>query len=328
MIRKGKDIDVVITWVDGQDLAHRAKRAEYTTDKKETQREDIGGATRFDSVGEIYFSVSSLLRFAPFVRKIFIVTDNQNPQLESLVAEYFPSTRTQIEIVDHRVIFEGYEEYLPVFNSLSIETMLWRIPGLSQRYVYLNDDNFLLSEHSVEQWFEGEKLVSFGEKFSSRTARFLRWIKPRKNGHKTFGYKDAMVNAADLVGAKSFRLFPHAPTSQLKSLLAEFFEKHPEAMIQNIAHRFRDPSQYNPQTLCQLLAEEKGLCEYKSVKKHILFVNHCEREGYIARKLREAENSNDLMMGCANSLDRASQKELRLFKEWLSDVVGVKALQN
>ena len=136
-------IDAVITWVDGNDPVHKAKRKSYISCAEEDKSDDIGGETRFMSSGEIVCCVGSILRYAPFVRRIFIVTDSQRPRLKNFIASNFPSPQTTVEIVDHREIFRGYEDFLPTFNSLSIETMLYRIPGLSEHYVYFNDDVFI-----------------------------------------------------------------------------------------------------------------------------------------------------------------------------------------
>lgn len=119
-IKTSADIDVVIAWVDGNDPKHRDKMKPYL-DPQSAKSDDIAGPTRFRSEGEIFYCVASILRFAPFVRKIFIVTDEQNPHLEEFVQKNFPDNhRTPIEIVDHKILFRGYEQYLPIFSSLQL----------------------------------------------------------------------------------------------------------------------------------------------------------------------------------------------------------------
>ena len=83
-----KTIDVVITWVDGRDPLHRKKMSAYVKET-ETAHEDVAAPTRFFSEGEIYYCVASILRFAPFVRKIFIITDEQNPDLVPFIKHKF-----------------------------------------------------------------------------------------------------------------------------------------------------------------------------------------------------------------------------------------------
>ena len=71
-------IDAVITWVDGEDPVHEAKRRKYGHPSL-FKVNDIAGSTRYTSVGEIFWCVASLNRFAPWINRIFIVTDAQDP---------------------------------------------------------------------------------------------------------------------------------------------------------------------------------------------------------------------------------------------------------
>ena len=135
-------IDAVITWVDGDDPRHKAKREQYG-DRRIFAQDDVAGSTRYKSLGEIFYCIASLNRFAPWLNKIYIVTDEQNPMVEEFLHRHFPEGAIPMEIVDHKVIFRGYEEYLPTFNSISIESMTWRIPGLAEHYIEFNDDLIL-----------------------------------------------------------------------------------------------------------------------------------------------------------------------------------------
>ena len=124
-------IDAVITWVDGSDPRHAASMRKYGK-AVSFKEDDVAGATRFASNGEVEWCVASIRKFAPFVRTIYIVTDNQDPHI--------PDGSIPVKIIDHKELFKGYEEFLPVFNSISIESMTWRIPGLAEHYIEFNDD--------------------------------------------------------------------------------------------------------------------------------------------------------------------------------------------
>ena len=155
------EIDVVIAWVDGNDPAHKRKINPFLPSDKQ-RSDDVDGKTRYRSEGEIFYSVASVLRFAPFVRKIFIVTDEQNPHLDGFLQKNFPDNHIPIEIIDHKIIFRGYEQYLPVFNSRAVETCIYRIPDLSENYVYFNDDFFLTRPLKETDWFVDDKTVAYG----------------------------------------------------------------------------------------------------------------------------------------------------------------------
>ncbi|MDA9187728.1 Stealth CR1 domain-containing protein, partial [Flavobacteriaceae bacterium] len=72
-------IDIVVAWVDGSDPILFKKRMGYL--KGEEKKHPGAAATRFHSLEEVHFCVLSILKFAPFVRKLFIITDQQDPNV-------------------------------------------------------------------------------------------------------------------------------------------------------------------------------------------------------------------------------------------------------
>ena len=320
-----EDIDIVITWVDGDDPAHRAKRAAWGGGGGHQQRDDIDGEVRFSSLGEIFYAVGSLLRFAPWLRTIWIITDNQRPAgLHEWVERHFPGATTRIEIVDHRVIFEGHEEVLPTFNSITIESMMWRIPGLAEHYLYSNDDIFLTAPVEPSVWFREGRPVLYGERMSTLVGRLLRRLKPKKGGRRPFGHKDPMVNAAQMVGSGHFWVWPHAPLALRRSWHEEFFASHPEWLEANIAHRFRHPSQFSYAEPFYIDGVRKGDVVVENPRGLTLFLKpRAGRKGYMERKLREAEGNPRLQFCCINSLSEADPEEQEMFHKWASERIGV-----
>ena len=75
-IQNNFPIDVVITWVDGNDPVLNAKRAAYIK-PEEAQEKDIAAPNRYANKGEIYWCIRSVNKFMPWVRRIFLVTDGQ-----------------------------------------------------------------------------------------------------------------------------------------------------------------------------------------------------------------------------------------------------------
>lgn len=316
------DVDVVIAWVDGNDPEQRAKREKYLSGKHEERYDDIAGDERYVENGELKFCVASILRHAPFVRNIFIITDSQNPRIDGFIEKNFPNSSKKIRIIDHAEIFRGYEQYLPVFNSLAIETMMWRIEDLSERFVYFNDDVVLLHDIEPTDWHTYEGVpVCYAGSFPSLWARVLRWIKPRRHGHKPFGFKDSMLNAADLVMAGWFPKIDHTPHPMIKSRLERIYRSHPEFIEKNIKYKFRNPRQYNPQVLFYL----SGANELRSPHGRLLFIKSRKGEDdYVERKIREGEKMGDsLMFGCVNSMESLPEKEKGEIKEWLGKRISV-----
>lgn len=90
---------------------------------------------RFRDLGTIDVCIDSIRRFAPFIKNIFVTVQNLS-EIE------FISNKKEIIPILHTDFIP--EEYLPCFNSCTIELFLHRIPGLDEKFVYFNDDIFLL----------------------------------------------------------------------------------------------------------------------------------------------------------------------------------------
>lgn len=316
--------DVVIAWVDGNDPVHKKKKSQYLTVKNEASHDDIAGVARYSSSGEIFYCIASILRFAPWVRRIFIVTDNQNPGVDDFVKRNFPNNNIPIEIVDHKVLFRGYEEYLPTFNSLAIATMLWRIPGLSDSFLYFNDDVFLTSPAKESDWFQEDKTKIYAVRFPVAWARFLRWCKRLGKKHKPFGHKDPMLNASTIMESDFFFLFPHAPVPMRRTWYEQFFAGNPDLLHRNIRHRFREHSQFSSPTLFYLSACAEGKLQCLPSKGTTCFFKpSVKKKGYMLRKIAEADNNKKLRFGCINSLGETTVEEQEMFKEWITRKLNV-----
>lgn len=144
-------VDVVFTWVNNKDPVWQRK---YQTASKSIDKENTGlyGAdeSRFEDHHELYYSVIAVKRYMPWVRKIFIVTDGQTPE--------FIENSEGVFIVDHEDIID--KNYLPTFNSHVIEACLHRIEGLSENFIYFNDDVFVARDLSPGHFFMPNGLAS------------------------------------------------------------------------------------------------------------------------------------------------------------------------
>ena len=321
------EIDFVITWVDGEDPNLKSKRQSYLRGYNYEEREDIAAPTRYRSVGEIGYCVASILRFAPFVRKIFIVTDHQDPGLDGFIARYFPDNTVPIEIVDHTVIFRGYEPYLPTFNSLSIETMLWRIPGLSENFIYMNDDFMLTAPVTPEMWFRDGKMVVYGYWHNTLTALLARKASSLFHREAPMKWRDRMLNAALLVGGTSLLRFiriQHTPRALSRSLYMRYYDEYPESIVINLRHRFRHKSQYDSQELNYLLALHQDKLIVESATPLLAYYDPTHHSGERFETLmKQLETSPTVRFLCINSLDMAPAEESERLTRWIEKTLGV-----
>lgn len=317
-----KDIDAVILWVDGDDPEWKARCEVARCGNPITRRNDIGGDLRFRQMREIDWCVAGINKFASFVRKIFIVTDGQDPHLENTVDKWFENP-IPVEIVDHKVIFRGYEQYLPTFQCNSLETMIHRIPGLSERFVYFNDDVVLTNYVKPEDWFsEDGGVVEYGKWMPNFLLDLLHAIKPKKNGLKVVGFKDIMENGARLVGSHNTLLMSHTPHTVLKSLSKRLLEEYPDCVDINSRDKFRAPCQYNPQVAKHILAHRAGKLTVRSPKGKTLFLKpYSNRPYYLRNHLKPYIAGKPLPpFMCINSLAEADPQDRKVFIDFMSSL--------
>ncbi|WP_298511899.1 stealth conserved region 3 domain-containing protein [uncultured Nocardioides sp.] len=145
-------IDVVYTWVDGRDPAWNQARLDRLAGSTgtATTRESSGQA-RFVSRDELRYSLRSIHLFAPWVRRIHLVTAGQVP-------DWLDASHPAVTVVDHREILPA--DALPTFNSHAIESALHRIPDLAEHFVYLNDDFLLGRALGPETFFSPAGLAA------------------------------------------------------------------------------------------------------------------------------------------------------------------------
>lgn len=309
-------IDAVILWVDGNDEALKRKRHEYAPDYLFNHK-DSAGATRFADIGEIHCCVKSINRFAPWFRKIYIITDGQDPKVKSDIP---------VEIVDHKVIFRGYEQYLPVFNSNAIEAMIWRIPGLSGKFVLFNDDFMLAGPVVPEDFFlEDGKVVCYAFLRGNAWTRFTRIFKRKKDNIKPFTFKGALMNSSVVAGGGHYYVrLNHTPHALLVKCFEDFYGEHPEALLRNISHRFRTSDDYVTHAMHHKLLHMRGMCKMVHPSKVLFYYEPKDKKDYTARKLEKLQNGN-YKFCCFNSLDQASPEDLALVKEWIESRLDGKA---
>ena len=312
MKNRSYPIDAVITWVDGNDIQHKEKRMKY-------------GNNAMFKAEEIFYCVASIHRFAPWINKIYIVTDGQDPHIKSFIEKNF-SRQIPIEIVDHKTIFKGYEEFLPTFNSISIESLTWRIPGLSEHYIEFNDDFMLAAPAMPEDFFTSDgKVVCYGKKYSSLLVRISRTVKRRWNGEKKVTFKETMLNAATLLGERWFFIkIYHTPRALLKSIYQEFFNAHCDILKKNISYRFRSHKQFNAEEIQYMLLYNSKRCILQSAHENLLYIKPKRKVRYTQKKLQLFEKRESAKFACINSLDNTSCEIQEKIIAWMQQRIGVK----
>lgn len=219
-------IDVVYTWVDSSDPAWRARHARFAGDGDLLPSAD--GPDRFVDREELRYSLRSLELFAPFVRRVYLVTDGQVPS-------WLETSHPRLQVVSHHEIFPD-PSALPTFNSHAIEACLHRIPGLGDHYVYLNDDVFFGAEVVPTDFFTlgGLAKVRFAPDQVLYEGRPARGATPTEWA----GYNVNQLVEAEH-GIRFDHKLKHAPLAQERKLIEQLERRYPEAFDTTRRARFR-----------------------------------------------------------------------------------------
>lgn len=217
-------IDFVVTWVDGSDDKWLKKRSLFDEKNSDDKTE-----TRFRDYNLFNYWFRGVEKYAPWVNKIYLVTDNQIPTWLNL-------EHPKLVWIDHKQIIS--ENNLPTFNSSAIEVNLKNIEDLSEHFVLFNDDMFLNASVKASDffWHDGKPRDTVGlnaimpvEDFDHIVAnnmivinkKFHKFQVIRSNFFKFFNFKNGPLNVYTLflLFLPRFTRFYdlHIPYSILKS---------------------------------------------------------------------------------------------------------------
>jgi hypothetical protein len=289
-------VDFVYTWVDGDDPSLAAKRAAYEDNAQDSPGE---GPSRFRDNGELRYALRSLEAHAPWVNRVFIVTDGQVP---SWLNTFHP----QIRIVDHSECIPA--EYLPTFSSRVIEAHLHRIHGLAEHYVYCNDDFFLLSPCLPKDFFTaaGQPYI-FTDWRGSRRRGYARGDTPHSSSYANarVWLKRKGASAPDVIAA-------HVPYPQSRSNAVAAYAFYEDFIREFCTHRFRDffgmVFTCHGAPLWAYLARRAVPCD---MPYYYLNSRRYDRKVYYASMLREKNRGTLPLFLCINDTGAAKAPSWR-----------------
>ena len=225
---KKSAVDIVYLWVDGSDLRWRESRAAAAAGlSKDSQAamavfSNVEG--RYRDNEELRFSLRALERFFPDHGHVYIVTDGQTPSWlsrSSVAAD-------KLTLIDHRDLIAP--QHLPTFDSGNIESYIHRIPNLSERYFYCNDDVFFGKSVSIDDWFFDDGIylswssdnVVVGDMMSPASTSLVngsrlskQWLNKSQNVEGRLGQRQLASYT------HTPRTFAHGPRPMLKTLIAD-----------------------------------------------------------------------------------------------------------
>lgn len=308
------NIDAVITWVDSSDKAWRHKINQYL--EKKIDWNNKKKSTRYNSINEIEICITSILKFATFIKNIYVVTDNQKPDnFEKLQAKAL-TQNVNLQVIDHKTIFNNYEQYLPTFNSQTIETMLYKIPNLSEHFVYFNDDMFLINETKPSDFFINKYPVLRGKWLKYDEDIFHKKILNANKKKRIFNHRYVKEDTAKMLGFQNYFNIHHTPYPLRKSTIQLFFEQNPKLLENNIKYRFRHKNQFLLQVLANHIEIKKKTCIL--IKELSLFYTHKYTWYKILKKTIKIDLKGDKKKFlCLQSLETINKRKLQYLLKWI-----------
>lgn len=289
------DIDLVYLWVDGNDAVWQAKRNACIGRPEENSAVNCEG--RYANNDELKYSLRSIEKYAPWIRHIFIVTDNQVPV-------WLDTANPKIRIIDHTEIVP--RECLPCFNSSLLEHFLYKIPGLSEYFLYANDDMFVNKPVTQTTFFAEDGLPLI--RLNRRPFRKLALLfKEKILGKQLSNYNRIIQNAAKLVERRFGIYYSGKAHHNIDSYLKSHY-RHTEQMFDNeirltYSNHVRSANDIQRSLFSYVaLAERQAHLCYVTQKTS--FRLHIDNEG----NYRKLERYNPLLF-CMNDSEYATDSD-------------------
>jgi hypothetical protein len=287
LCRHQDPIDVVYTWVDGDDPAWRQECERWRDIEQPDRRGDHSShPSRYRSRDELRYSLRSLWLHAGWVRNVYVVTAGQRP----------PWLREdeRLRIVDHREIFPA--DWLPTFNSHSIEARLHHIDGLAEHFLYLNDDLFLGRAVTPDLFFTANGLARF--------VNSPAWVPLPEPELPALAVDTAARNGQALIeelfGRVVTHKLEHAPHALRRSVLAEIEERLPEVVERTARSRFRHPDDLS---IPSAFAHHYAFCTGRAVPGELAFAYHWLESRYLGLLLDRLLVGRDVDAFCLNETE-------------------------
>lgn len=304
-------IDLVYLWCNLDDPNFKQRKESFL--KGQIIDKEANNPCRFVDNGELKYSLRSVELYAPWVNKIYIVTDNQIPNWLNL-------NHPKIQIINQNDIL--LYSAIPSFNSIAIEHSIKNIPNLEEHFIYANDDMFF-NDYTPPEFF-----------FNKKGCPISRFRKKRKKRHYAL-YEYALNNAENLI-YKKFNLMlnfepHHNIDAYLKSEVINCYETFKNEIDKTINSHFRNKENveraiYQKYFVAVKKGEFKRVsrvdCKLNPIKRLInLIKKEYKKDSCVifpqGRNIEETLNKFKPYLFCINDSEETTNEDRKYLKEFL-----------
>nr|CCA25614.1 exopolysaccharide phosphotransferase putative [Albugo laibachii Nc14] len=230
---------IVYTWVNKSEFC-------YTKRRKDNHLQPERG----QEIGELKYSLRSLLKFASFLEgPIYIVTPGQIPS-------WLDRSNPRISIIDQDDLLpkESPDLALPNFDTNVIEQYLYKIPGLTNIFIHMNDDYLYVKSIGPHRLFTCDGGVRFFSELNSirhvTEAHRSVWL---SSVRKTVAMTDAHYG-----GQHVYNFIKHAPYVYSRQAFEKIHSTFGKSLNQTLSHQERNASDVNIPLLHHIYMQEEG----------------------------------------------------------------------
>jgi len=256
-------IDFILPWVDGDNQEWKKIRKQYMPIQKDNN--DSNSSARFRDMETLKYVLRSIEKNCPWYHRIHLITEGHKPKWLNI-------DHPKINLITHKELYFD-KEHLPIFSSPSIEMNLSNIKGLSDQFIYLNDDMVIMRKVDSSRFFVENKPVDFlshgwipRNKLFGLFKKRDTWIHSINNTlelinkkfspiqlnktllyHPSYPLKSKVSNfILDNIYKKFIWIEHwHHPQPYLKSTLQEVYSEFQNEMMECSKNKFRDNSDLN-----------------------------------------------------------------------------------
>jgi hypothetical protein len=301
-IRNLSKIDIVITFVDSTNLEWQ-KLFELHNNKKMNCKM-ANTINRFRNNDELKYCLRSIDKYIDFYNNIYIVMNHSPPIWLNI-------NNPKLKIIDHKDI-PGLNENLPTFSSMAIECNLHKINGLTDEFIYFNDDVFINKKI--------DKTLFKKEKINIYTTDKL--TKKGKNNSKYSGHTNSWINANNLLD-NNYKIddrysIKHIPHFINKKEMFYLEKKFNNKFLITTKNKFRNINNISP--LCSILQYHylyNGIGKIVKTSNLNKLISINDDYSNNLKKLKELDRLNPKIFCIEDDIYRNNQKNINLIKEYL-----------
>ena len=256
MRKNNNKIDFVIAWVDGNDIEWQKEKNKYSAQKIDLSNSEV----RYRDWEQLKYWFRGIEKYAPWVHKIYFITCGQKP-------EWLNEKNEKLVLVNHKDYIP--EKFLPTFSANPIELNFHRINGLSNNFVYFNDDMFIINPVKETDFFIGDlpcddyceaalRMYGVEDTFPYMLVNNSQLINKyfnkrnvmKKNKIKYFNLKYGIRNNLKNIALLPYNNYSgfavtHLPASFNKTIYEEVWSKETELLEKVSSNKFRTKEDVN-----------------------------------------------------------------------------------